>query len=212
MGMKKPNLGKGQRPLARGSGLADALFTRTQQGVLGLLFGQPDRSFFATEIIRMVGAGSGSVQRELLKLENTGLVLVSRIGNQKHYQANAESPIFAELASIAQKTVGIAEPLKSALDALSSRIRAAFVFGSLAKKTDTARSDIDLMVISDDLTYADIYGALEPLVERLGRPINPTVYTKKEWTKRLKEHNSFAVRVAQQPKIMIIGAESDLGA
>jgi predicted nucleotidyltransferase/DNA-binding MarR family transcriptional regulator len=208
MGTKKPKLGTSKAK--RGTGLADALFSRTQQGVLGLLFGQPDRSFFATEIIRAVGAGSGTVQRELAKLEASGLAVVRMLGNQKHYQANPESPVFAELASIAQKTVGIAEPLRGALDALVNKIEVAFVYGSMAKRSETARSDIDLMVISNEVTYADVFAALEAASERLGRPINPTVHTRKDWIRLLKDENSFAVRVMRQPKIMIVGSEIDL--
>ncbi len=94
--------------------LADALFSTTQQRVLGLLFGQPERSFFASEIIGLLGAGSGAVQRELGKLAGSGLLTVTRVGNQKHYQANAEAPIYAELCSIVRKTVGVADPIKRA--------------------------------------------------------------------------------------------------
>ena len=190
--------------------MADALFSRTLQGVMGLLFGQPDRSYFASEIIRAVGAGSGSVQRELARLEESGLVTVARIGNQKHYQANPQSPIFAELASLAQKTMGIAEPLRQALARLAPQIIAAFVFGSIAKRTDDARSDIDLMVITDELSYPDLFEALEPAAEKLGRPINPTVHTKKDWLLRLKSGNAFVTRVSQQPKIWVIGSDRDL--
>ena len=95
--------------------LADALFSATQQRVLGYLFGQPERSFFATELIRLAGGGSGGVQRELARLADSRLVTVTRVGTQKHYQANPKSPIFAELCAIAQKTVGLAEPLRKAL-------------------------------------------------------------------------------------------------
>ena len=196
--------------LKRPSGIADALFSRTQQAVLGLLFGQPDRSFFATEIIGRVGAGSGAVQRELARLEESGLASVRRIGTQKHYQANPESPLFNELRSIAQKTVGIAEPLKQALSSLAPQIVAAFVFGSIAKRKDTALSDIDVLVVSDKLRYPEIFSALEPLVEELGRPINPTVYSRKEWARRVREGNAFATRVMQQPKIWLFGNERDL--
>jgi predicted nucleotidyltransferase len=196
----------------REGSLADALFSTTQQRVLGLLFGQPERSFYATELIGLAGAGSGAVQRELARLEQSGLVTVRRLGTQKHYQANPESPLFRELASIARKTVGLAEPLRQALAPLASRVIAAFVYGSVAKRRDTAASDIDLMVVSDRLTYADVFGALEPLTAKLGRTINPTVYSSRELARRRKEENAFVTRVLAQPKVWIIGTEDDLSA
>lgn len=191
--------------------LADALFSGTQQRVLALLFGQPGRSFYATELIGLAGAGSGAVQRELARLVQSGLVTVRPVGNQKHYQANAESPLFAELCGIVQKTVGLAEPLRSALLPLSSQIHAAFVFGSVAKRQDTAASDIDLMVISDTLGYSDLFAALEEASQRTGRPVNPTILTRKELAKRVKSDNAFVTRVLSQPKIWLIGGDDALG-
>ena len=113
LGMKpiiRPKLG----PVERNADLADALFTSTQQRVLALLFGQPDRSYYATQLIGLAGAGSGAVQRELARLVASGLVTVRPIGNQKHYQANAASPLFHELCGIARKTLSLAEPLREA--------------------------------------------------------------------------------------------------
>ena len=191
--------------------LANALFTTTQQRVLGLLFGLPDRSFFANEIIGQTGSGSGAVQRELARLETSGLVTVRWIGNQKHYQANKESPVFLDLWGIVQKTVGVAGPLHAALRHLESQIRAAFVFGSVAKKQDSSASDIDLMVISDTLSYADLYAVLEPVTVSLGRTVNPTVLSEKDVAKRTKDGNAFLKRVLAQQKIWLIGSESDLG-
>lgn len=196
----------------RRTSLADALFSNTQQRVLGLIFGQPERSFYATELISMAKAGSGAVQRELARLEQSGLVSVTRLGTQKHFQANPKSPLFWELHGIAQKTTGLAEPLRTALASLASKIIAAFVYGSVAKRQDTAASDIDLMVVSDSLTYADVFGALEPLHAKLGRDVNPTVYSRQELAKRIKARNAFVTRVLAQPKVWVIGTEDDLAA
>ena len=193
------------------SGLADALFTTTQQRVLGLLYGLPDRSFFANEIITLSGSGSGAVQRELARMESSGLTTARWIGNQKHYQANKQSPIFADLWNIVQKTVGLAGPLYDALRPLESQIRAAFVFGSVAKKQDSTGSDIDLMVISDSLSYADLFAALEAVTARLGRKVNPTVLSEKDLAKKSKAGSAFFERVLSQPKIWLIGSESGLG-
>lgn len=192
--------------------LADALFSSTQQRVLALLFGQPDRSFYASELIRMASAGSGAVQRELTKLEQSGLVTVRRVGSQKHYQANRGSPLFKELSGIVRKTFGLAVPLRDALQPLAADIIAAFVYGSVAKRRDTARSDIDLLIVSDKLTYADVYAALEPFRSRLQREVNPTVYGRQDVAKRLKGGNAFLRRVLAQQKLWIIGTERDLAA
>lgn len=214
LGINIPEMGRRAKATnrSRGEGLADALFSTTQQRVLGLLFGQPERSFYATELIGLTGAGSGAVQRELARLETSGLVTVHRLGTQKHYQANPASPLFEELVGIARKTVGLAGPLREALAPLTPRIVAAFVYGSVAKRRDTSRSDIDLMVVSDKLTYADVFGALEAANTRLGRTVNPTVYSRKELTRRVKEGNAFVKRVLEQPKVWVIGTVHDIGA
>ncbi|WP_295641526.1 transcriptional regulator [uncultured Methylibium sp.] len=197
-------------PDAGRTSLADALFSRTQQRVLGLLFGQPGRSFYASELIALTGSGSGAVQRELARLAQSGLVAVRVLGRQKHYQANPDSPVFAELCGIAGKTMGLADPLRQALMPLGSRIRAAFVYGSVAKRQDTASSDIDLMLVSDDLSYPDVFGALEVASQRLGREVKPTIYSRQEWAERAARGDGFVKRVLAQPRIWLIGSDDAL--
>jgi predicted nucleotidyltransferase len=210
-GMIVPILGA--QPSSRWStqkSLADALLTKTQQRVLRVLFVQPDRSFYASELIRDAGTGSGAAQRELARLEQSGLVVTRRIGNQKHYQANAASPLYSELRNIVLKTVGLAEPLRDALKPVASDIRAAFVYGSVAKATDQATSDIDLMVVSDSLSYGDVFSALDKVSRTLGRHVNPTVYSVAEFSKRAKNKTAFIARVLEGPKVWVIGTENDL--
>ena len=212
--MKKPRPSKHKAaaPLAtKRLSLADALFSTTQQRVLALIFGQPDRSFYANEVIGLAQGGSGAVQRELARLAQSELVTVRATGKQKHYQANSASPIFKELCSIARKTIGLAEPLREALAPLADRIRAAFVYGSVAKRQDVASSDIDLMLISDEVTYADLFKTLEAVSLRLGRNVNPTIYTSQEFTQRVANGESFIKRVLRQPKIWLLGDDRALG-
>jgi predicted nucleotidyltransferase len=222
LGMMRPNMGiktaREPRPAyavvpaaATRMSLADALFGGTQQRVLGLLFGQPGRSFYAGEVIALVGAGSGAVQRELARLAQSELVTVRTLGKQKHYQANAESPIFEELCSIARKTVALAEPLRAALAPLAPRICAAFVYGSVAKRQDTASSDVDLLLVSDDLPYGELFAALEDVRPQLGRPLNPTIFTRKDWAQRVARADGFVKRVMEQPKLWLLGDEHALG-
>jgi len=144
-------------------------------------------------------------------LTQSGLLSVRPVGNRKHYQANPDSPVFAELCGLAQKTVGLAEPLSSALQPLAPRIDAAFVFGSVAKRQDTATSDIDLMLVSDTLSYADAYEALETASARLGRTVNPTILSRADLAARLSDDNAFVTRVLSQPKIWLIGGQDALG-
>jgi len=212
LGIFMPIMGTIKKTSSRFPSLADALFTGTQQRLLALLFGQPTRSFYANELISLAGMGSGAVQRELAKLAGSGLVTVRSIGNQKHYQANADAPIFEEMRGIVQKTFGLAEPLRQALAPLSKRLVAAFVYGSVAKNTDTATSDIDMMVISDELAYPDLFASLEAASAAIGRTVNPTILTRKELAKRVKAKESFTTRVLAQQKIWIVGDDSALAA
>jgi predicted nucleotidyltransferase len=175
-----------------------------------VLFGQPERSYYASELILVAGTGSGAAQRELARLEESGLIAARRIGHQKHYQANAASPLYSELRSIVLKTVGLAEPLRDALKPLSAAIRVAFVYGSVARATDQSGSDIDLMVISDTLTYGEVFGALERVARIVRRHVNPTVYTAAEFSKRARGENAFVTRVLEQPRLWVIGSEDDL--
>jgi len=194
-------------PAHRAASLAGVLFSGTQQRVLGLLFGQPDRSFFATELIGLARAGSGSVQRELQRLAESGLVTVKRIGNQKHYQANRAAPIFEELRGIAVKTLGPSEALREALAPLSNRVRAAWVYGSIAKGTDRAQSDIDVLIVADSLALEEVYKALHPAETKMGRKISPTLYTSREFERRRTARNPFLTKVLAGDRILLIGTE-----
>lgn len=192
--------------------VADALFSGLQQRLLAVLFGQPDRSFYGNELLRLTGTGRGALQRELEKLVSADLVTVTPVGNQKHYQANAAAPIFAELRGIVMKTLGLADVLRTALNAVADRIELAFVFGSVAKGTDIATSDIDLMVVTETLTYADLFEGLAAAEQVLGRKVNPTLYTSAALAEKVRTENSFVLRVLSQPKIFLIGAEDELPA
>ena len=185
--------------------IADALFSKAQQRVLGLLFGNAARSFYASEIIARADIGSGAVQRELSRLEAAGLVTVTRVGNQKHYQANARAPVFDELRSLLLKTSGLTDILLSALAPLRAQIQSAFVYGSIARGSDTASSDVDVMVISDSLSYGELFSALETARGQLGRSVNPSVYTHREWHRRFREGAPFIRRVMASPKFWLIG-------
>jgi predicted nucleotidyltransferase len=191
-------------------GLSNALFSNVQQRVLALIFGRPDRSFYTSEIVRNVHSGTGAVERELSRLERSGLVSVERIGNQKHYRANRQSPIFQELQSLVLKTVGLSEPLKKSLEPYSDKIKTAFVYGSVAKGMDTVRSDIDLMVIGESLSYPDLYAALQKAENILHRQVSPNFLSPDDWRRKFAQKDPFITKISDQPKIFIFGSEGDL--
>jgi predicted nucleotidyltransferase len=192
--------------------ISNALFSKVQQRVLALIFGQPERSFYTSEIVRRIHSGTGAVERELSRLERSGLVSVERIGNQKHFRANRESPVFAELQGLVLKTVGLTEPLRKVLQPYSNKIKVAFVYGSVAKGSDTAQSDIDLMVIGDELTYSDLYSALQNAESLLQRKVNPLFLSVKDWKRKASQKDSFTNKVKAQTKLFILGSEEAIEA
>lgn len=198
--------------LPRQTSIADALFTKVQQRVLAVIFGNPGRSFYANEIIARAGSGTGAVQRELARLESAGLVTVTRVGKQKHFQANPAAPVYDELRGLILKTAGLGDVLREALAPLVAQIRAAFVFGSVARREDTARSDIDVFVVSDTLGTPDLYQTFVDAERRLGRRVSPVVYDANEFERAIAGANAFVTRVLTRPKIWLIGDERDLAA
>lgn len=209
MGSIVPILGPTYRFIMLISTIGDTLFTKTQQRILSLLYGKPDKSFFTNQIVRWADMGRGTIRRELERMTSAGLLVVSHEGNQVHYQANAENPIYSELLSIVRKTFGIADVIREALQTLDSQIELAFVYGSMAKAADTKTSDIDLMLVGEHLTYADVVDFLIPVEESLQRAINPTIYTPVEFHSKMRQGSSFLERVMTQPKLMIKGIIND---
>lgn len=207
MGTIVPDLGN----LSGTGRLASALFTTTQQRVLALLFGHADRSFFTKEIIREVG-GAGAAQRELARLENSGIILSSRVGNQKHYRANPTSPIFDELRSIVMKTIAVVDPLREALRPLTSHIELALIYGSVAKGEENSTSDIDVLVVGSDLTLEQLFRRFNRAEKMIGRKVNPTLYTPDEFRRRIEKKNPFVDNVLRGRTLPLIGDLNDFAA
>lgn len=212
MGIILPIMGtKRSAARRRRVGIADALFSKVQQRVLALLFGQPSRRFQSSELIRLVAGGTGATQRCLRGLVDSELVTVTAIGNQRHYQANTRSPVFGELHTLVLRTVALVEPLRELLAPLREQIHEAFVFGSIAKGTERASSDVDLMIISDTLSYEDLYDMLLKAELDLARPVNPILRTMDQWRTRLAQDGSFSTRIDRGEKIVILEARNGAG-
>ena len=185
--------------------LATALFAPAQSKIIERIFGNPARGFHVNELMRLMGLGSASVQREIGRLFEAGLLTDERIGNVRRVQANPSSPVFAELTSLVQKTLGIVPAIADALRPLADGIEFAAVYGSIAKRSEHADSDVDVLVVSDSLSFAEVMATLVKVQDRLSRVINPTIYTSIEFNARRKQPDSFVNRVLAQPYDVVAG-------
>jgi len=190
--------------------LGEALFTETQQKVLGLLYAQPGKSFYTKEILRLTGMGVATIKRELDRMIAAGILTMTKIGNQHHYQANPECPIYPELLGIVKKTFGVAEVINRVLSSLADRIDWAFIFGSVASGKETSASDVDLMIIGD-AGFAEVVSVLYSVQETLGREINPKIYRQAEWMQLLNNKDAFIKTVLAKPRMDVMGDGNEFG-
>ncbi len=189
--------------------LPDILFGQIRGGVLALLYGRANESFYVRQIARRVNASVGAVQRELEKLAKVGLIVRTPVGNHVFYRVNQRNPVFSEMRSLVGKTLGVFNFLHSALEQLSERITAAFVYGSVARQAETAESDIDLMIIGE-VSLEDVLSSLSNVEAALGRPVNPTVYSRDEFKLKLEAGNHFLNAVLKGKKVFLAGNEDEL--
>ncbi|MBI3157774.1 MAG: nucleotidyltransferase domain-containing protein [Burkholderiales bacterium] len=197
---------------ATSNGLSDLLFpAHTRRKALSILLLHPERRLHVREIARLAGSPAGTMVKELDRLHRAGLLLKTPVGNQVHFAANPDSPVFTELAALLKKTVGLVDVLVDALSSLKSRITFAFVFGSVARGTENERSDVDVIVVGD-VDFQSVIHALYPAQNELQREINPKVFTIAEWHERTRARSSFITDIVAKPKIFLIGNEDALHA
>lgn len=189
--------------------LKDAVFTDSQAKVYLWIYGHPERSYHLSELRRLTGLGSASLQREINRLVVAGLANSALKGNQRQISANLQSPLFKELSDLTRKVMGAAALITEALRPIEQKIEVAFLYGSVAKQSDHAESDIDIMMIGSDLTLGEVLEQLLPAEEMLCRKVNPTCYTVGEFKKRLSDTDSFVNKVLSQPIIQLFGNMDD---
>ena len=189
--------------------LAQVLFGKTRRAVLSFLYSHPDEAFYLRQLIREAGVGLGTVQREVRRLSEAGIIRRSVRGRQVYYQANQGCPVYGEIKNLIMKTAGVGDILKSALAALAERINVAFIYGSVARGEENRASDMDIMVVGN-VSFAEIVSALRPSQDRLGREINPTVYSPAEFRSKLKMNHHFLKTVLKGDKVFLIGGDSEL--
>jgi uncharacterized protein len=195
--------------MSTSTALSDVLFGQIRGGVLALLYGQADKSFYVRQIARRIHASVGTVQRELEKLAKVELITREPLGNLVFYRANQRNPVFLEMKALVGKTVGVFNILSSAVGKLAEAVTIAFVYGSVARKEEKADSDIDLMIIGN-VELDEVLTRLSGAETKLGRAVNPTVYSEQEFKKKLKDGNHFLNAVVNGDKMFLIGNEDEL--
>lgn len=194
---------------SRATSVADVLFGQTRRSVLALLYSHSEEAFYLRQIARRIGTSVGAVQREVRQLSDAGLIGRRTQGNQVLYRANAKSPVFRELKSLITKTAGVRDVLAEALFPLRDRIRVAFVYGSVARQEEKAESDVDLMVVGR-AAFREVVTYLQAAQKKLGREVNPTVYSVAEFRRKRRAGNHFLTRVLESKKLCVLGDEREL--
>ena len=189
----------------RKTSLADALMPPLRQGLLRLTYGNPKRWWYLSELATALETSPSSLQRELASLSAAGILKLRPDGRRTYYSANENAPIYEELRALVRKTIGIASEVGDALALLRDRIALALIYGSVARRAESADSDVDLLVVADDLTLEEVYRALDVAERHLQRRVSPTLYTRSEFARRRRTRNPFLDKVLRGPKIILIG-------
>lgn len=177
--------------------------------VLALLLMKPQSWVHLRELARLTGASPGTLKKEMDALIAAGLLKSQKVGNQTQFSANTEHPVYPELSGLIRKTTGLHDVLASALQPLAGLLEVVFVFGSMARTTEGAHSDVDVMVIGD-ASFGQVVNSLHESQAMLAREINPKVMTRAEWATKRHGGNTFVSDLIAKPKIFIVGTEHDL--
>jgi len=189
--------------------LGTALFGKGRRNILGVLFTNPAHAFYLREIMALTGGGSGQVQREMNNLHAAGLVLKDKRGLQVFYRANAEASVFDDLRNLVTRTFGVSDVVADMLKPFAANITAAFIYGSVAKRSDTANSDVDVLIVGR-VRLSDFAERLSQAEQRLRRSISPVIYSRKDFVEKSKSRNHFLTAVLAGPKIHLVGDQRKL--
>lgn len=189
---------------------ASALFSAARLAVLGVLFRDPERSYYVNEIVRAAGVGTGAVQRELQRLTRAEILSRSKRGNLVLYQVNSANPVFPDLLAIVNKTTGVGGLLRTALTPLRNKIDSAFVYGSVARRAERSSSDVDIMIIGD-VSLLEVVSLTRGVEQQIGREINPTIFPTREFQTKFQAGDAFLKWVLMQPRLSIFGIVDESG-
>ena len=188
--------------------LSTLVTSATRRALLVRFFTHPGERFYATQLIRELGLASAGVQKELARLESAGMIESEREGNVRFFTVNTRHPLYAEIKSIVYKTEGLGDVLRESIAQLPG-LRAALVYGSVARGSEDAASDVDLLVIGS-VDVASLDRAVSTAEQTLEREINATVLSGTEWRERLARKQAFVMDIVAGPKIFLVGGDDEL--
>jgi hypothetical protein len=189
--------------------LADALFSKVRQRLLAVLFDAPERSFYMGELIALAHSGNGAVQRELANLASAGLLTVHKQANQKHYQANADSPVYQELRALVGKSIGAVNVVRTALSTLPGAVSSAFLYGDAAIPVASGAPITAVLFGSGDDTAA-VSTAMQGAANILGQQVRFTLYTPESLADAVLPDAQFMTRLLAPPKVWLVGSQDQL--
>jgi len=188
--------------------ISAALFPGTKRKILALFFLNPDQEYYFSEVVRLTGTRQGVIQRELKSLTEAEILTSEKRGRQKFYSVNRKHPIFQDLRNIIFKTFGVIGKIREALEPAAEQIKTAFVYGSFARGDEVSGSDLDLFVIGS-LGLDELVSILSDVEQAIGREINPTLFSAKEFRKKWSQKNHFLKSIAKSGKEYVIGSENE---
>lgn len=194
----------------RKSATLEALFPGSRRRVLVTALTQPGKWWFLSEMADFLGTTPSSLQRELASLVNVGILEQRRDGVRTYFRAQKKSPIYRELRGIIEKTAGIVPTLQELLRPLDEKVTFAFIYGSIARAQEHAASDIDLMVVGQ-AGLADLTPVLRKAERILGREVNATTFSHREFSNKVAAGDHFLAAVLKQPRQFVKGNERELG-
>lgn len=185
------------------------LGSKLRAKTLGWLFSHPDQRYFVRQLETILAEDKTNLSRELARLAEMGILVSQSEGRQKYYRANRDCPIFDDLQGLLTKTVGVADVLRQALAPLAERIDFALLYGSVARREFGLDSDVDVLVVGS-VTFAEVVAAVSVAQEHLAREVNPAVFPKEEFQRKLHAGGHFLKDVMKGPRILLIGDEREL--
>ncbi|HKV26141.1 MAG TPA: nucleotidyltransferase domain-containing protein [Candidatus Acidoferrum sp.] len=178
------------------------LRSKARRKLLAYFFANPAARLHLRGLAQQLGVDPSNLSKELARLERQGLFLADVIGRQKYFELNRKYPLYKEIRSIVEKTIGVVPLLTDALKGVPG-IDKAYLYGSFARRQEDAASDIDVLVIGKPPGQI-LAVAIRKLERQLGREINYTVLAAQEFEARQSQKDAFLANIWHNKHVSLI--------